>query len=158
VAELKKWDKATEDIKLGAIGALVMDDKGKIRTHKLGSRKTGTYAIVFAVVGLLSGGITVLGGLVGGAIAGSLFHKGLGMSKDDLNRIGKELDGGKAAAALVVGAAEADAVSVKLAGLGGKPGTHEVTDEAIEQATAAVEAAPVEAPEAPEAPAAEAKE
>jgi uncharacterized membrane protein len=162
VAELKKWDKATEDIKLGAIGVLVKDEKGKIKTHKLGSRKTGTYAIVFAVVGLLSGGITVLGGLVGGAIAGSLFHKGLGMSKDDLDRIGKALDGGKAAAALVVGAAEADAVSAKLAELGGKPETHEVTDEAVEQATAAAEAAPeaaatTDAPAAPEAPAADAK-
>jgi len=177
VAELKKWDKATEDIKLGAIGVLVKDDKGKIKTHKLGSRKTATGAILFGLIGLLSGGMTVVGGLIFGAIAGSLFHKGLGLSKEDLDRIGKELDGGKAAVALVANAAEADAVSAKLAELGGKPETHEVTDEAVEQATEAAEAAPAEAaapteaaetapaeaaapteaPAAPEAPAADAE-
>jgi hypothetical protein len=37
----KQWDKASEEIKLGAIGVLVKDDKGKIKTHKLGKRKTG---------------------------------------------------------------------------------------------------------------------
>jgi hypothetical protein len=169
VQALKGWDKATADIKLGALGILVKDDKGKIKTHKLGSRKTATGAILFGLIGLLSGGMTVVGGLIFGAIAGSLFHKGLGLSKEDLDRIGKELDGGKAAVALVANAAEADAVSAKLAELGGKPETHEVTNEAVEQATAAAEATPVEAaataeaaapaeaPAAPEAPAAEAK-
>jgi hypothetical protein len=159
VQALKSWDKATADIKLGALGILVKDDKGKIKTHKLGSRKTATGAILFGLIGLLSGGMTVVGGLIFGAIAGSLFHKGLGLSKEDLDRIGKDLDGGKAAVALVANAAEADAVSAKLAELGGKPETHEVTDEVVEQATAAAEAAPVEAPAAPaaaEAPAADA--
>jgi len=99
-----------------------------------------------------------------------LFHKGLGLSKEDLDRIGKELDGGKAAVALVVDAPMAGSTSAKLAELGGKPEAHEVTDEVVEQATAAAEAAPAEAaapadapaapeaaPAAPEAPAAEAK-
>ena len=129
--------------------------KGKIKTQKLGSRKTGKGALIFGLVGLLSGGMTVVGGLIFGAIAGSLFHKGLGMSKDDVARIGKELDGGKAGVALVVNADEAEAVSAKLVELGGTPETHEVTDEAVEQAAAAAEAAP-EAEAA--APAAEAVE
>jgi hypothetical protein len=170
VQALKGWDKATADIKLGALGILVKDDKGKIKTHKLGSRKTATGAILFGLIGLLSGGMTVVGGLIFGAIAGSLFHKGLGLSKEDLDRIGKELDGGKAAVALVVDAPMAGSTSAKLAELGGKPEAHEVTDEVVEQATAAAEAAPAEAaapadapaapeaaPAAPEAPAAEAK-
>jgi hypothetical protein len=151
VAALKQWDKATDAIKLGALGVLVKDEKGNIKTHKLGSRKTGTGALIFGLVGLLSGGMTVVGGLIFGAIAGSLFHKGLGMSKDDLARIGKELDGGKAGVALVVGAAEAEAVSAKLAELGGQPETHEVTDEAVAQATEAAEAAPEAEAAAPEA-------
>jgi len=140
VQSLKQWDKATDSIKLGAIGVLVKDAKGNIKTHKLGARKTASGALIFGLVGLLSGGMTVVGGLVFGAIAGSLFHKGLGMSKDDLARVGKALDGGKAGVALVVSAAEAEAVSAKLAELGGAPETHEVTDEAVEQAAAAAEA------------------
>ena len=148
---LKQWDKATDAIKLGAIGVLVKDDKGKIKTQKLGrgSRDRAHSSSVW--FGLLSGGMTVVGGLIFGAIAGSLFHQGLGMSKDDLDRVGKELDGGKAGVALVVNAAEADAVSAKLVELGGTPETHEVTDEAVEQATAAAEAAPEAEAAAPEA-------
>jgi uncharacterized membrane protein len=159
VEALKKWDKATDAIKLGAIGVLVKDEKGKIKTNKLGSRKTGKGALIFGLVGLLSGGMTVVGGLIFGAIAGSLFHTGLGMSKDDVARIGKDLDGGKAGVALVVNADEVEAVSAKLAELGGAPETHEVTDEAVEQAAAAAEAAPeaeAAAPAADAAPEAEA--
>ena len=78
VEALKKWDKATDAIKLGAIGVLVKDEKGKIKTNKLGSRKTGKGALIFGLVGLLSGGMTVVGGLIFGAIAGSLFHTGAG--------------------------------------------------------------------------------
>ena len=63
VQALKQWDKATDAIKLGAIGVLVKDEKGKIKTHKLGSRKTGKGALIFGLVGLLSGGMTVVGGL-----------------------------------------------------------------------------------------------
>ena len=46
VAQIKQWDKASKDVKLGAIGVLVKDEKGKIKTHKLGSRKTGLGAAV----------------------------------------------------------------------------------------------------------------
>ncbi len=49
------------------------------------------------------------------------------MSKDDVARIGKDLDGGKAGVALVVMLDEAEAVSAKLVELGGTPETHEVT-------------------------------
>ena len=90
----------------------------------------------------LSGGMTVVGGVIFGAIVGSLFHKGLGLSKDDLARISTSLDGGKAGVALVVNADEAEAVSAKLVELDGTPETHEVTDEAVEEAAAAAEAAP----------------
>ncbi len=150
VAALKQWDKANDAIKLGAIGILAKDDKGKIKTQKLGKRAGGkgakSLAVVGVVAGVLSGGLTILAGAVGGAVLGgvlgSFFHAGLGLSKDDLARIDGELDGGKAAIGLVVEAEEADAVTAKLAELGGAPETHEVTDEAVEQATAAAEAAP----------------
>ena len=144
VNEIKGWDKASKDVKLGAIGVLVKDEKGKIKTHKLGARKGKTGAVLFGLVGLLSGGMTVLGGAVLGGILGSLFHKGLGMSKEDLARIDGDLNGGKAAVAILADADEAAAVSAKLAELGGVPESHEVTDEAVQEATAAAEAAPEE--------------
>jgi uncharacterized membrane protein len=142
VNAIKGWDKASKDVKLGAIGVLVKDDKGKIKTHKLGKRKTGAGAVLGALAAVLTGGVSILGGAVVGGILGAFFHKGLGMSKDDLARIGKELDGGKAAVGILAQADEADAVSAKLAELGGAPETHEVSDEAVEQAQDAAEAQP----------------
>jgi uncharacterized membrane protein len=139
VNNIKQWDKASKEIKLGAIGVLVKDDKGKIKTHKLGQKKTGTYAVLGAIVGVLSGGVTVLGGAVVGGILGAFFHKGLGLSKDDLARIGKELDGGKAAVGVLAQPNEAAGVSAKLTELGGVAETHEVSDEALDQVQTATE-------------------
>lgn len=154
VNELKNWDKASKDVKLGAIGVLVKDDKGKVKTHKLGSRQWGIGAVLGVIAAVLTGGLSLLGGALLGGIAGAFFHKGLGMSKEDLARIDSQLNDGKAAVGVLAAPDEAAGVSAKLAELGGKPETHEVTDEAVEQA-AAVEAAPAEAPAA-EAPAADA--
>jgi uncharacterized membrane protein len=139
VNKIKQWDKASKEVKLGAIGVLVKDDKGKIKTQKLGQKKTGTFAVLGALAGVLSGGVTVLGGAVVGGILGAFFHKGLGLSKDDLARIGKELDGGKAAIGILTQPDEAAGVSAKLAELGGKPETHEVSEEALDQVQTATE-------------------
>ena len=38
VETLKAWDQATADVKLSAIGVLVVDETGQIKEHKLGSR------------------------------------------------------------------------------------------------------------------------
>ena len=61
---MKGWDKANADIKVGAIGVLVKDKDGKIKTHKLGKRDTVTGAGVGVVLGIiaaiLSGGIALL--------------------------------------------------------------------------------------------------
>ena len=158
VNAVKQWDKASKEIKLGAIGVLAKDDKGKIKTHKLGSRKTGTGAVLFGLAAVLTGGASLLAGAVFGGIVGSLFRKGLGMSKDDLARIDGELDGGKAAVAVLADADEATAISAKLAELGGAPESHEVSDAVVEEAAVAAEEMPEEAPieGAAEAPAAEA--
>jgi len=142
VNNIKVWDKASKDVKLGAIGVLAKDDKGKVKTHKLGQKKTGTFAVLGALAGVLSGGVTVLGGAVVGGILGAFFHKGLGLSKDDLARIGKELDGGKAAVGILAQPDEAAGVSAKLAELGGVPETHEVSEEALDQVTTATESTP----------------
>ena len=144
VKAMEGWDKASKEVKLGAIGVLVKDDKGKIKTHKMGKRKTGAGAVLGVLAAVLTGGISLLGGAVAGGILGAFFHKGLGMSKDDLARINGELDGGKAAVGILAAADEAAGVSAKLAELGGKAETHEVSDEAVEQAEAAAESQPEE--------------
>jgi len=142
VNQIKQWDKASKEVKLGAIGVLIKDDKGKIKTHKLGQKKTGTFAVLGALAGVLSGGVTVLGGAVVGGILGAFFHKGLGLSKEDLARIGAELDSGKAGVGVLVQPDEAAGVSAKLAELGGKPETHEVSEEALDQVQTAAETKP----------------
>lgn len=147
VETLKQWDRANDDIRFGAIGVLVKDEQGKVKTHKVGTRagKKGakTFAVLGALAGVLSGGLTIVGGMVGGAVLGgvlgSFFHKGLGLSKDDLARISGELDGGKAAVGMVVKTEEVAALSEVLAGLGGKPEAYAVTDEAVEQAVEGAE-------------------
>ena len=63
--QIKDWDKATDAIKLGGIGILTWE-KGKIKTHKVGRRATGSGAkwgvALGAVTGVLSGGVTLIGG------------------------------------------------------------------------------------------------
>jgi len=146
VNAVKQWDKASKEIKLGAIGVLVKDDKGKIKTHKLGKRKTGTGAVLFGLAAVLTGGASLLAGAVFGGIVGSFFRKGLGISKDDLARIDGELNGGKAAVCILAAPDEAAAVSAKLAELGGKPESHEVSEEVVQEAEAAAAEMPEEAP------------
>lgn len=148
VKALKKWGKRNKKVKLDAIGVLVKDDKGKVKTHKLGKRKTALGAILFAIAGILSGGITVVGGAIFGGILGSFFHKGLGMSKDDLAKIDGNLDDGKAAVAVLVKSKQANKVTDELAALGGEAKTHAVTSEALDHTEAAAEAAPEEEAEA----------
>jgi len=95
VNAVKQWDKASKEIKLGAIGVLVKDDKGKIKTHKLGARRTKGGAVLFGLAALLTGGMAIGVGVVGGAVAGgiigALFHKGLKMSDKEKEQLNKEL-------------------------------------------------------------------
>jgi hypothetical protein len=152
VADFKNWDKTSKEIKYGAIGVMVKDEKGKIKTQKLGERRTKGGAILFTIAALLSGGILLAGALVGGAL-GSLFHKGLGMSKEDLERINKELDGGKAAVGILVAPEHAEEMAKLWTEFGAITETHEVSEEAAAEAEAVAEKAPeAAAPEAPEAP------
>ncbi len=148
VQQIKAWDKASDEVKLGAVGVLVKDEKGKIKTHKLGSRKTKGGAVLGVVLGIFSGGVTLLGGLIGGAVLGSLFKKGLSISKEEQEKLNSELDVGKAAVGLMVDADEAEAVKAKLAELGGTAEAYEVSDEAVQEAATAAESLPAEEPAA----------
>ena len=132
-------DKASSDVKLSAIGVLVLDEDGAVKTRKMGSRsgmKGAGIGLVLAVVAPP----TLLAGVVGGGILGHFHHKGLGLTVEDRERIGAELTGGKAAVGVLATAEEAGAISGKLAELGGTVEAHDVTDEALEAVAAAAPA------------------
>src|SRR4051795_6858401 len=94
--DLMGWDKANDDIKLGAIGLLTSEGgdwgQGKIKTKNYSPRNTGKGAKVGMGLGVLaavlSGGLTLVPTAIGGAVAGgalgTLSHKGLGMSEDEM--------------------------------------------------------------------------
>jgi uncharacterized membrane protein len=134
--DLMGWDKANDDVKLGAIGLLTKDDKGEIKTKNYSSRQTGRGAKVGIGLGALaavfSGGLTLVPGVVGGAVAGggagTLFRKGLGVSDADLQRLGSELDGGHAALLVMCSPDDAEATSEYLQAAGGRPQTSTISE------------------------------
>jgi uncharacterized membrane protein len=159
--ELMDWDQAEDAIKLGGVGMLTWKNS-KIQTHKLSRVKAGRGAkwglALGAVAGILSGGVTLVGGAVAGAAVGAvgakLLHQSLGLSKEDQARLEKRLGLGQAA--LVVMATEADVEATKreLAALGGEVEDYQVPADTMAQVDAATEVEPVAGPMAEIAPAA----
>ena len=149
--QLKSWDKANDDIKLGGIGILTWED-GKIKTRKVGGRDTGKGAgwglALGAALGILSGGVTLIGGAVagaaGGAILGSFFHKGLGLSDADKQRLDKHLQDGGAALVAMCDADEADATKAEIASLGGTVEDYKVPEETVDKVEQATDVQPAD--------------
>ena len=143
VESLKQWDKADDDVKLNAIGVLVLDDNGKLKTHKMGKRSVGKGAGIGLLLAVVAPP-TLLAGAIGGGILGAFHHKNLGLSGDDKARLQSELEGGKAAVGVLVREDQAAAVASELANLGGTTETHEVVEETVaevEEVVPEVEAA-----------------
>ena len=69
VEALKAWDKASDDVKLTSIGVLVLDEKGELKTHKMGSRSKAKGAGIGLVLAVVAPP-TLLAGVVGGAVLG----------------------------------------------------------------------------------------
>lgn len=116
-----------------AIGVLVLNENGEVKAEKVGKRSMGKGAGIGLALALLTPvGLGV--GVIGGGLLGALHHKGLGLDAADRDRIGAELTGGKAAVGVLAPVAEAEAVTAKLTELGGTTESHEVTDEALEEA------------------------
>jgi hypothetical protein len=137
---LKRWDDESDDIKLKSTGILVLDEKGNLKTDKVGRRSTGKGAGIGVILAMATP-IGLAAGVIGGAALGALHHKGLGVQQADRDRLGQELNGGKAAVGTVVDSSQAEAVSAKLAELGGTPESHEINDEAMAEVDAAAEEA-----------------
>jgi hypothetical protein len=133
-ASLKESGMAKKD----AIGVLALNDKGELKTEKVGKRSLGKGAGIGAAVALVTP-VGLAAGLIGGGLAGALHHKNLGLSKADRERIGGELQGGKAAVGVLAPVEEASIVSDKLTELGGTAESHAVSDEALQEAHTAAE-------------------
>ena len=139
---LQNWDKASDDIKLGAVGTMVATPDGKIKTHV--GRKAGkgakTGAIVGMVAGVFTGGLTVIGGLVGGSVlggvTGAFFKKSTNLTEDEMNKIAEELKRGKAAVVVTCYDHEVAATQDHLAMSGGTVWTYQVPAEALDEAAA----------------------
>ena len=136
VAALNTWDEETVDMDLDAIGVLVADEHGKLKEHKLGRRSTGKGAGIGLVLAVIAPP-TLLAGVVAGGIAGHFHHRGLGLTQADLDRLGGELTGGKAAVGILADPVDAVPIVAKLASLGGTVEAHDVTDEALQAVAAA---------------------
>jgi len=101
----------------------------------VGARSTGKGAAVGGVLVLL--GPAALGvGVLGGAAAGALHHKSLGLTDADKARLTVDLSEGRAAVGVLAHVDTAPAISDRLTQLGGTAQAHELTDEALEAAAA----------------------
>jgi hypothetical protein len=135
VQSLKDWDKVSKEVKLGAIGVLALDEKGQVKTQKMGKRSTGKGAGIGLVLAIVAPPVGV-GAVVAGGLLGALHRKGLGLTESDKERLGNELASGKAVVGVLARSDEAPMIASKLKELGGESEVHEATDEALEEAEA----------------------
>jgi|SRR2546426_5479840 len=132
VNQVKSWDKATDEIKLSSIGVLVMDDRGKIKTHKMGARSAGKGAGIGLILVMLTP-VGLVAGTVGGALLGRLHHKGLGIDESDRDRISAQLEQGRAVVGVLAPEEQATAIKDKLTELGGDAEAHDAEAAALEE-------------------------
>jgi hypothetical protein len=133
LAQLKVWDKSDDRVKLGATGVLVLNDKGDVKTHKMGSRSIAKGGGIGLVLALMTP-VGVPAAVVGGGVLGALHSKGLGLTDRDRDRIGAKLFDGKAAVGVLAKEGQGQLIATKLIELGGEPEVHAVSDEALKQA------------------------
>ncbi len=154
VEALKSLDRIREEIELGAIGMIGMED-GKVKVHSGRSAGKGAKAgaIVGLIAGVLSGGMTIFAGLLGGSILGgvmgSFFKKSLHLTKEEINQIGAELVGGRVAVVVTLDEHEIAETSAELERSGGKVRTYAVPSEALNEAAEAVQQSAAQAEETP---------
>jgi hypothetical protein len=137
VQSLQSWDKSNDQVKLKAVGVLVLDDRGEVKTQKMGRRSIGKGAGIGLVLAMLTP-VGIAAGVVGGGLLGALHHKGLGITERDRDRIATELENGKAAVGVLANSDEGPAIAAKMKELGGTPEVHTVSDAALEEAATEV--------------------
>ena len=139
-SQLKAWDKDVKDVKLGGIGILTWQE-GKLKTHRVGRRDTGKGAgwgtAIGATLGVLSGGVTLVGGALtgaaAGAVTGALFHQHRGLSDADKARLEDNLKKGGAAVVTMTADEDTAAAQAELKKLGGDVENYKVPDDAAQK-------------------------
>jgi hypothetical protein len=101
---------------------------GELKQDKVGARSCGGGAGIGGALLLLFGTTAFGVGIVGGAAAGALHHKGLGLGDVDKARLASELSSGKAAVGVLAEVDTAPAIADRLMELGGTPQAHQLTD------------------------------
>ena len=137
--------KMLDSHQIQAMGVLVLDENGKLKTEKLGPRSMGAGAGIGLILAMLTP-IGMAVGVIGGGILGALHHKSLIVAKEDRERLGRELQGGKAALGVMTDKTSAATISAELASLGGQAETHELDDGAVAEVDAASMTAPADPP------------
>jgi uncharacterized membrane protein len=150
---LKAWDKDNDDVKLGGIAILTWQD-GKMKTRKVGTRDSkkgaGWGTALGVTAGILSGGVTLVGGALVGAVAGgatgALFHKGIGLSDDDKSQLEDKLKDGGAALVVMASDGEVQATKTFLNGLNeGEVQDYQVPDDSAQKLDEATDVPPPDA-------------
>ena len=137
---LMNWDKANEDIKLGAIGRLTETEKGKLKTKHYNKAHTGRDALIGGAIGLvaagLTGGLSLLAGAVGGGavggVIGALSHDSLGLTEEGEEEVKKRLANGGAALVILCDDDEVAPTMEQLKAAGGEPHSFGVSAEVLE--------------------------
>ena len=130
---LKRWaeqDAAAKMIDthtIEAMGVLVLDADGKLKTEKLGPRSVGAGVGIGLVLAMVTP-IGLAAGIIGGGILGALHHKSMIIPKDDRERLGHDLQGGKAALGVMTDKTGVAAITAELASLGGTTQVHDLDD------------------------------
>lgn len=119
-----------------SLGVLVKRPDGSIPAGKLGPRATDSGPGVGAMLGVIARAVGGEGTLPKAAdrrgIAEEFFHEGSGLTRDDVIRLGAELDSGRPVMGVLAGTAdEGSWAIVELTELGGKTETHLVSEEAL---------------------------
>ena len=103
--------------------------------------------ILGAATGILTGGVSLIGGAVvgavGGSVMGSLFHKNLGLTDADEERLQLYLMDGGAAVVVMADEKEVPSTKAELARLGGRVEDYQVPEETMEQVEQSTEVEPV---------------
>ena len=148
--DIKEWDEwDRKDIELGAMAALTIDrETGKLHSDEIGERTTkkglGWGTAIGATVGILTGGIALIPGMIIGGAAGAglgaLNHKSVGITDEQNAKLIEALKHGGAALAVMADDFEVEAVVAKMAEEGGDVAHYELPDETAEAITAAAAA------------------
>lgn len=132
IERLKKWDKASDDIKLGAIGLLYKED-GEIKSTI--GRQGGRGLRVGALVGVIAGALSRGNDSADGAIS-SFFAKSLHLNEAECEALGVELELGKAAVVVTCDEYEVMPTRRTLEKAGGAVKVYEVPTGAVDDAAA----------------------